>query len=293
MTEDELAAFVRDTGSRISRCDGVWWVENQPCFFRPLLPLAEISSAPGKYPGRAWLGGVQHVVPDTAPANSQKSYFVYERLADYDLALLGHSQANKIRKGLKNFHWRRIDSPEHFNQCAYPVYLCFLHRTGYRFKDQRRNPRRFGKWARALFAHPKVVVSGAYRGDQLSAVSIYYLVRDMVINATYFSDTASQPLRVFDFALHKLREEVATTGARFLYMGPKTGVEGIDHAKMNRGCSLITKRTRLHLNPLVGALLKRIGPDSYSRLWGDNLSDGKAGRSPGAKLEIAPDLDGQ
>jgi hypothetical protein len=268
MTEEELAAFVRDIGSRVVRCDNVWWVENQPCFFRTLVPMIELVPSQTKYPRRTWLGGAKHAVPKGSTANSVQSYFIDNCVAEYSLAKVGHSHANKIRKGLKNFHWRRIDNLDHFNLCAYPVYLVFLQRTGYRYKQERRSQPHFEKWARALFANPKVGVCGAYQGERLVAVSIHYLLEKMFIHATYFSDNESQHLRIFDFVVHNLREEAAASGANLLFLGPQTGVDGIDRAKLDRGFSLVTQEANLRINPLIDVVLKTFGSARYLRLKG-------------------------
>lgn len=90
MSEEELAAFVRDTGTRVVRRSGVHWVEPYPFFFRPLLPLAEIRPERSIYPVRSLLGGVQHVIPDGAPADTCKHHFVFEHPQDYRLAALPH-----------------------------------------------------------------------------------------------------------------------------------------------------------------------------------------------------------
>src|SRR5476649_1064120 len=77
LTDHEMAAFIRDTETRVVRVHGHWWFEPKPFFFRPLLPLVEIHPSPRHYPARAWFGGIQHCVPESAPANSSKSYFIF------------------------------------------------------------------------------------------------------------------------------------------------------------------------------------------------------------------------
>lgn len=113
------------------------------------------------------------------------------------------------------------------------------------------------------------MVFGAFTGDQLRAVSVYYLVGRTFVNGTYFSDSESQPLQVHDFVLHPLRETAATTTADLIYMGPHTGVAGIDRAKIIRGCTLITKRTHLRLNPVAALVLRLMRPQMYTRLQGN------------------------
>lgn len=289
LTEDELAAFVRDTETRVVRVRDHWWFEPKPFFFRPLLPLVEIRPAASHYPALAWFGGLQHCVPDDAPANSRKSYFVFDQPQKYDVAALSHGQANKIRKGLKLFQWRRITDLDHFIAQAYSVYVSFADRTRYQFRKERKHPRGFASWARALFAHPKVVINGAYHDNRLSAVSIYYLVDGVFVNGTYFSDTQSQALQVHDFVLHNLRTDAATTDAGCVFMGAVTHVEGIDRAKQIRGCQLITRRTHLQLNAAAAAGLKWFKPDIHAKLLGMSQADDSKGNAGATKaLATAP-----
>lgn len=269
MTIDELAAFVRDTGTRVARCGGTWWVESHPFFFRPLLPFSRLAPEEARYPLRSRFGGVQHVVPEGVAGNSTKRYFVFPDPQGYDLASLPHSRANKIRKGQRSFQWRRITDQATFVDEAHPVYAVFAQRTRYGFKSERKFRHEFAKWAGALFAHPKVAIRGAYRDDRLCAASVFCLVDDLLVNLVYFSDTESQRLQVHDFVLHQLRTEAAATDARIIYMGPYTGVEGVDRAKRIRGCTLISRPTYLRLNPVAAILLRLFRPQIHARLSGD------------------------
>ena len=278
MDASELAAFVRDTGTHVVNRRGVWWMESHPFFFRPLVPLREISAESRDYPVRSWLGGVQHPVPDSGPANSQKRYFIFENPQRYSLSTLPHHRVTSIRIGLKRLQWRRCTAEARFVTEAYPVYADFAARTGYGFKRERINPSAFARWAQALFVHPKIQVFGAYSEDRLRAVSIFYFVERLIVNSMYFSDTESQKYQVHDFVLHQLREDAARTDADAILMGPHTGIEGIDRAKVIRGCTLITKRTYLRLNPAAAFALKRLRPELYARL----LDAGKSVAAPSA-----------
>ncbi len=280
MESDELAAFFRESGTPVTLRNGVWWVEAHPFFFRPLLPLTAVEARREHYPLRAWFGGVQHAVEDPADANSVKRYLVYEEPPRYSMDSLGSHRMKIIRKGLKVFQWRRCSDEGAFIEQAYPVYADFAQRTGYGFKRERTDQREFALWAHTLFRHPKVAVFGAYRGDHLSAVSVHYLVEGTFVHSMYFAETVSQRDQVYDFVLHHLREDAAATDARLMLMGPCTGVEGVDRAKIIRGCTVVTKHTYLRLNPAMGMLLKYARPRVYNRLLGRAGSDAVSWPAP-------------
>ena len=91
--------------------------------------------------------------------------------------------------------------------------------------------------------------------------------------------------------LPKLREDAATTAARFVYPGAHTGLEGIDQAKQNRGCKPISRRTHLSLNSLTSVALNWFKPHDLSELWGRSaeavpLGKGESGDPRGSPGEF-------
>uniref|UniRef100_C6E248 Uncharacterized protein n=1 Tax=Geobacter sp. (strain M21) TaxID=443144 RepID=C6E248_GEOSM len=266
MSMEEYAAFKRNGGDRVVKIKGTWWVEARPFFFRPLFPLSRVTPGLANYPVRSLVGGVLHLVPEQAPANSNMNLFLYQDLAGYALEGMDKKSRWVVRKSMENFRAERLTDVELFIAQAYPVYRSFYDRTKYFYKSERTAERFFAKWARTIFSNPKVKVTGAYRQDRLSAVDISYQVEDLIIEDVFFSDSMSQQLRVTDFMLHVLREQASRSDARMLFRGFPSGKESLDRAKMMRGCRLLALPAHCRMNPLALYLGKTLRNGSYRKL---------------------------
>lgn len=270
MSIDEYAHFQRANGMKLVQSGGRWWTETGPFFFRPLFPFTEIHPHASPYPLRAQFGGVQHAVPCGAHSNTAMRLFVYDELKEYRLGTLSEKRRGAIKRGLKHFHAQRITDAAELGADAYEMYLSFYQRTHYGFKQERLSRPYFDAWAQMLFRFPKVVVIGAYQDRRLAAVSISYLVDQVIIDGTFFSDTQSQKLQVSDFMVHTLREAAAFSDAAYIYRGMPTGNNGLDEAKLSRGCKLLQKPAFYRANPLALSFVKTFMPDRYQKIIGRN-----------------------
>jgi len=219
MTIDEYAAFQRANGMKLTKVDSIWWAEVRPFFFRPLLPFAEINPKSKQYPLKSRIGGFKHVVPSGASANSHMNFFFFDELQDYSLNKFSHDRRNIIRRGLKNFSVRQINDVSEFVNDVYDIYVSFYHRTKYSYQKKRLNKKYFSSWAKTLFEYPKILISGVYHHDKLSAVNLSYFIEETIIDATFFSDTQSRKLQVTDFIVHIIREAAASSNAKNIFMG--------------------------------------------------------------------------
>ena len=266
MSIDELAAFQRSSGARVVKTRGTWWVEARPFFFRPLFPFSAVSPDPGNYPARSRVGGVLHLVPAGASGNSCMNLFLYDEIGDYSLGEMGSKARWIIKKSLENFRAARITDLNSFTEEAYTVYRSFYGRTRYFYKSERTDKESFGSWAKTLFQNPKTVVMGAYHQERLCAVDVSYQVEDIIIDDIFFSDTASQQLRVTDFLLHTLREGAKSSDARYIFRGFPSGKESLDQSKVTRGCKLLQLPAYCRINPLALCLGKATMGASYRKL---------------------------
>jgi hypothetical protein len=266
MTIDEYAAFQRATGAKVVKVGGTWWTEARPFFFRPLFPFAEVAPEYKKYPLQSVIGGVLHLVPAEAENNSRMSLFVYDDLKRYSLEQFGAKQRWVIRKSMEHFEARRVTDFDRFVEEASEIYASFYDRTRYFYRKERTRKELFAAWARPYFDNPKVVVTGAYRGDRLSAIDISYRVEEVIIDDVFFSDSESQPLRVTDFLVHVLREGASRTDARLLFRGFPTGKESLDGSKLRRGCKVLMLPAYCRINPVALFVGKRFLNESYRKL---------------------------
>ena len=266
MSIDEYAAHKRNGGERVVRIRGTWWLEARPFFFRPAFPMNRIDPGAACYPVKSLVGGVLHLVPEGVAGNSCMNMFLYDDLREYALDLLDRKTRWIIRKGLEHFRAARITDLKSFTEEAYPVYRSFYDRTRYFYKSERTVKRYFDAWARTVFSNPKAMVLGAYRQKRLCAVDISYQVEDVIIDDVFFSDTASQGLKVTDFMLHILRETASSSDASFIFRGFPSGKESLDRAKVARGCRIQRLPAHFRINPLALCLGKTVLNASYKKL---------------------------
>jgi hypothetical protein len=266
MSVDELAAYQRACGVNVVKVRGTWWIEPRPFFFRTLFPLAEINPEFKKYPVQHLVGGVLHLVPEGVASNTCMKLFLYDGLKDYSPDNLAAKQKWVIKKSTENFQARKISNLSEFIESAYPIYQSFYDRTQYSYKKERSEKAMFTTWAKALFDQPKILITGAYHQDQLSAVDISYQVEDLIIDDVFFSDTQSQSLRVTDFMVHTLRTGAAATGARFLFRGFPCGKQTLDESKIRRGCKIYRIPAYCKINPVALYAGKFFMNESYRKL---------------------------
>ncbi|HBA88254.1 MAG TPA: hypothetical protein DCZ75_09780 [Geobacter sp.] len=266
MTADEYALSQQSEGLKVKKVDGVWWVEARPFFFRPLFPFAEIPPTVKKYPFKAIIGGVLHVVPSGAPSNSSMNFFIYDQLSSYSLESLTKTRRKRTRKAINDFIAKDITDLGQFAETAYEVYMSFWMRTKYPYNKERVNKDLFAEWAKALYSHPKILKTGAYYDGKLAAVEISYRVDDVIVSDTSFATDLGLELEVTDFVLHVLREAAARTNAKYLFLGLPSGVESLDESKLQRGCKVLKMPACYRINPVALLAAKVFMRPSYDKL---------------------------
>lgn len=266
MTMDEFAAFQSAFHAKVVQIDGIWWKEVHPFFFRPLFPFTEVRPDRNRYPRPSLLGGILHPVPPGAISNSCVNMFVYDDIKDYGIEGVGAKQRSIIKKALSNFSARRITDLREFVDGASPLYVSFFYRTQYYYQRERLKKETFEAWARPLFDYPKVVVTGAFRGDRLCAIDVSYQVEDVIIDDVFFSDTESQALKVTDFMVHTLRESAKSSRAGTIFRGYPSGKMTLDRSKLTRGCKVLKVPALLKINPLALYMSKTFMANSYQKL---------------------------
>lgn len=269
MTVEEYAIFEKENGTDLVRVDGIWWKNVRPFFYQPLFPFLEIVPGSIKVPHAALVGAYQHVVPSPEMANSQKNYFVWDDLRNYSLQKINHQRRYNIKKGMKFFKVEEIENMHEFISAGHPVYCSFYERTKYSFRKERVDKRYFADWAATLFRFPKIKILGAYRGGELSAISVSYLVDDVVIEATCFGRTEDLKDHVLDVLAHGILERAANCPeVNLIFRGTATGFKNIDDSKIRRGCRLISKPAYYHMNLFVYMVLRGFMKNNYDKIIG-------------------------
>lgn len=266
MTVDEYAGYRLREGLKLVKVDGIWWMEPRPCFFLPLFLFHEIRPWSRRYPAKALLGGVMHLVPRETPSPSTMNFHVHDDLKNYSLDTLSSRRRKITRDSLSCFTARSIVDPEEFVEAGYQVYQVFYRRTGYWYKKERIVKDNFRAWAENLYRFPKICKLGIYLEGRLCAVETSYQVEDVIFGDNLFSDDVSLKLNVVDFITHELRQGAAQTEARYFFAGLPSGVPTLDNSKSKKGCKLLTLPAYCKINPLALALARVVMKDGYRKL---------------------------
>jgi hypothetical protein len=266
MTIDEFARYKRADGMNVVKIHGVWWAEVRPCFFRPLNPFQEIAPWTKLYPPKSLLGGIIHVVPSHVPARSCLNFHVYDDLQNYSIDSLSANRRKHTRRGMKIFTDRPLGDLNEFVAAGHDIYKIFYERTHYWYKSNRTRRSEFHAWAKKLYDCPKIVKTGIYIDNKISAVVTSFQVDDIIFGDNLFADNLGLSLNVIDYIMHRFRESSAGTGARYFFSGLPTGKASLDSSKMMRGCKLLRLPAYCLINPAALTLARLLMKDSYHKL---------------------------
>ncbi len=267
-TVQEYVAIEMAFGQKIINLNEVYWRRVRPFFYRPVLPFVEYPPESVAIP-RAILGGAQHAVPRPEIANSSMNFLMFDTLQRYSLDSLDYNRKRQIRLASKHFVIRPIYDVQEFKEKGYKLYLEFYERTHYGYKSERRKQSHFFQWADTLLRFSKDIVLGGYSNTDLTAISVSYLVEDVLIYATFFSTTASLRLHVSDLMLHSIREWAGKfQHIHYIYTGMFHTKTGKVDFYLLRGCKIIRKPALYRINPLMLILLKTLMPKQYELLCG-------------------------
>jgi len=268
MSIDEYAEFNRGMGVKVRQENGVWWQQPRTFFYRPVFPFLELTSRDvGEHP--RCLGAVQHAVPQGEPSNSHMNFIIYEQPDSYKLSTLPKANKRKILKAYKRVTIRPLLDQEEFIAQGYPVYLSFYERTHYSYKSDRRNPKIFAEWARALFRFPKVIVLGAYSQHKLLQIDISCLVEDTLFQLSSINSEEALELQAPELMLHTVRELAAKHGEiKRIFSGSLAQKESLDKFKIERGACVLIMPAYLHIHRGLLSLIKFTRKNLYDRLIG-------------------------
>jgi hypothetical protein len=265
LTVDEFAEYRQAEGMKLVKIDGIWWAEVRPFFYRPLFPFREIKPWSKRYPAKAFLGGVLHVVPSSIVTKSCINFHVYDNLQNYSLDLLSSKRRKVIRHCTAKFSIRPIPDLDEFISAAYPIYRVFYQRTNYWYKNERNEKEHFIAWANNLYDLPKINKNGIYLDNKLSGVETSFRIEDIIFGDNLFSDNEGLRNDIIDFLVHSVRESAAHTDAKYFFSGLPTGVTTLDSSKRMRGCQLLSLPAYCKINPFALSAAKLFMKDSYHK----------------------------
>jgi hypothetical protein len=207
-------------------------------------------------------------------ANSTMSFLMFPDAGVYSLDKLRPKARQQVRTAAERFTIRPLTDRAEFKEQAFPVYKSFYARTKYSYLAARLRKTNFDKWTDAMFDHGASLILGAFRGIELSAISIAHAVEDTLIYSTLLGMDEALRGHVSSLLLHSVRQTASRDGGiTQVYAGiPKT-VEnrGIDEFLIRRGCRVVTKPAFMRLNPTSNLVLRCLMSDQYARLRGDQV----------------------
>lgn len=270
ITFDEFAALEAANGGRMIRRSGIYWKVVRPFFYQPLIPWAEYPHASLRGPTAAVLGGWQHVVPAHEPSNSSLRFLAFSGLRDYGLDSLDYNRRRQLKIAMRRFTVREMVDREELSRLGYPVYLDFYARTDYDYYTSRTQEPTYAAWSNRLFDCQKLLILGAFDGNQLVAISVSYLFGSSLSYMTFFSTTDAQKSFISDLMLHQVREFAAerqevTTLIATRYKGGSS----LDRFYLMRGAEIVVKPSYLTINPLASLALKLFFPKRAVAVWGE------------------------
>ena len=268
MSLEEYAAVQASFGAKIVGRHGFYWRRVRPLFYRPLLPLEQIEcNASDK--AAVWPSITQYPTTKENDANSTLNYLMLYNPESYSLSSLSHKRRQMITRASKSFTVRRITTPQELKDCGHQTYLSFYHRTGYRYKAERRDKIKFERWVDRLFSQSKVLVMGGFSPDGMGAVSTSYWVKQTLIYSSLICDSNAMKRNIGEVMLHELRLLASSNpGIRQIYVRNYQGGNSIDQYYLLRGCTLIRQPAKLEAPMSLLRLLKFSSASTYNRLLG-------------------------
>jgi hypothetical protein len=199
-------------------------------------------------------------VPAGHPSNSSLNLRIYDDVKAYTLDSLQPRRRRQLKQAAKQLIIRPLTDPTEFKNQAYPVYLSFYERTRYAFDSMRRYKPWFARWN---------VILGAYRGEQLGAVSVSQLVDETLLYSTFFCAGPFLKLGTADLMLHTVRATAAERNdIQRIFPGMGRGGDNLDRFHLMRGCKIVGKPAWLQLNRVSALLLRHCLPGQFARLCG-------------------------
>src|SRR5947209_90152 len=189
MSAEEYAALERACGEKLAKAGARWWRRVRPCFYRPILPFEELSPDHTRRPILSRFGAAQYLVNHGFPGNSRMDFLLFESPQSYSAGQLKKGVRYQVRRAEKTFSVRRLASADELKKKGHSVYLSFYDRTRYGYRADRVQAASFALWAEALCSFRKALILGAFEKEELMAVSVSYLVEDVIFYSTFFSKT--------------------------------------------------------------------------------------------------------
>lgn len=265
MSEDGMAGWLEAQGSRVTVHEGRYWHETLPGFFRPVSWMARLDAREATSPSwRAW-GFRAAVRPGVEPDGSLPAH-VFSDLGGFSEDSLGSLPLRNLKKCRKTVALEEMLDPEVLAAEGFDVLAETLGRTGH---AKLPSPEQYRRSVLREFVPGRLsVFAGRIDGRLGGVLSAYAVGRIAYVHNVYTRTEA-------------LRSGInAGLLVEFLHLCRRSGIEEVVHGldtpenpslvqfKLSYGFPVVQVPTRVSVNPLVGALARRLFPQRYYRITG-------------------------
>lgn len=229
-------------GRRLHEHDGVWWIEAQRAYYKPLNEFQPI--VPGVARPHPWksLAGFSHQVGIGSQANRFVAYNILdgEDLAGFCIARLPQKKRNQVRQGQRACRVEFLTGSEHELEEMRLVNIVQAQRFAEAGADESYLPAAYYEdhaepWRsemRLRFKHPGNHFLAAWVGEELAAYVVMMTIEDTWIVGAVKSDSkhlGSRPVDALYF--HALSLASSTPHCRRVVNGGPSEAEGVHRFK--------------------------------------------------------------
>lgn len=268
LTEDELAAWMMERGTKIIRHHGRYWMATHPGFYFATHPMARMNLAEASRPSPlCWGFRTSLCEADTSKANGSMPLHLLTDVANYTWETRSARCRNKLRNLRKQVRIVELHKPDLLLEQGYDILSSAHARNGYgrlpRRTVYRKEIERYYDAGRGLVIGG--LIEGKLGGYMTSyAVGATAYVDDLFLHSAYLRTNISLGL-FFEWVqicrrAGSIREIVHGLHAR--------EAQGLCRYKEELGLSVVHVPARIWFAPLTGRIVKKLRPHAYYRLTG-------------------------
>jgi hypothetical protein len=268
LTEDEMAAWRRDQGSRVVRHRGRWWWEARRGFYRPIHMLARLRADEATRPATACWGFHATLRDDDADhANTALPTHRIANVDDYDEERLSSNRRYELRKARRTAELVELTDPDLLLAEGYDLLHSTIERTGWGRLPSREE---YEADVRCSVRPGRRLVLAGLIDGRLAGYADCYGVADvgyfdeMRVATDALDTNLSKALQV-EF-IHVCRRSSNIREVVNGLVAPED--DNLTRSKERLGIPVDPVPARVSMLPGAATVIRRLAPSSYYRLSG-------------------------
>lgn len=265
LSEEAMAGWLARQGSRITVHRGRYWHETLPGFFRPVNWLARLDASEATSPSwRAW--GFRAALRPGAEANGSLPAHIFTDLAGFSEASLGSMQMRNLKKCRKTVALEELTDPETLAAEGYDAVVDTLARTGHARPP---SPQAYRASVLREFEPGRLLVLAGRVEGRLGGYFSAYAVDGIAYAHQVYTRTDALKSGINAGLLVEFLLCCRRSGIREVVHGLDTPENpSLVEFKLGYGFPVVQVPTRVSVNPLLGAVARRVFPERYYRITG-------------------------